>query len=260
MRLTDKQIVIIKESFKECFLFGDKLFLFGSRVDDSKRGGDIDLYIETNSENSDLVYKQKSKFNVLLQVKLGEQKIDIVVKTPSDDLSRLIYQEAQRTGVLIMEKKVSLEINVAAVERHLKRLEDALFYVLKNIPITAQDIENLPSQDISYMDMLSIRFSKIQDLIGARIFPLILELSEEKEFLTVIDRLNRLEKLNFIDDANWWIGLRNLRNNMTHDYPDDTITIAKTINDLVVKSQQLLVYWNELKPKLGPFIEEEKKK
>ncbi len=59
MRLTKKQLLSIKEPFKECFSFGDKLFLFGSRTDDSKKGGDIDLYIETDYSDTSAIFKKK---------------------------------------------------------------------------------------------------------------------------------------------------------------------------------------------------------
>ncbi len=44
MRLTDNDKRAIKETFFEIFEDG-KIYLFGSRADDTKRGGDIDLYI-----------------------------------------------------------------------------------------------------------------------------------------------------------------------------------------------------------------------
>lgn len=48
MRLTETEINVIKHS--ACDVFGSDVvvFLFGSRVDDTKKRGDIDLYIKTN--------------------------------------------------------------------------------------------------------------------------------------------------------------------------------------------------------------------
>ena len=83
MRLNDKQIRAIKRYFKECFGEGD-IYLFGSRADDSRRGGDIDLYISTpNREN--LVAK-KLNFLVRLKREIGEQKIDVVLDWGKDRL------------------------------------------------------------------------------------------------------------------------------------------------------------------------------
>jgi hypothetical protein len=42
MRLTNYEITSIKESFHQIFDTG-KIYLFGSRIDDSLKGGDIDL-------------------------------------------------------------------------------------------------------------------------------------------------------------------------------------------------------------------------
>ena len=48
MRLTEAQVKAIQDNFFVSFMEGDKIWLFGSRVDDFKKGGDIDLYIKTN--------------------------------------------------------------------------------------------------------------------------------------------------------------------------------------------------------------------
>ena len=95
MRLTKKQIISIKKNFKSYFKNGD-IYLFGSRIDDTKKGGDIDLYIcPTNKEN--LSYK-KIQFLVQLKREIGEQKIDVVLDY---NQNRLIDKKAKKEGILL---------------------------------------------------------------------------------------------------------------------------------------------------------------
>ncbi|MBU1667776.1 nucleotidyltransferase domain-containing protein [bacterium] len=86
MRLTQFEKESIKQTFLNIFKTG-KIYLFGSRVDDSKRGRDIDLY---------MVFDKKIAFLGELQSKIGEQKIDVVI---SKDKTRAIEEEALRTGI-----------------------------------------------------------------------------------------------------------------------------------------------------------------
>ena len=72
MRLDKKEISIIKSTFKEVFQNGD-IYLFGSRIDDNKKGGDIDLYLVTKYD-----FDKELEFRVLLQERLEDQKIDII--------------------------------------------------------------------------------------------------------------------------------------------------------------------------------------
>lgn len=94
MRLTQSEITSIKKSFNEAFESG-QIYLFGSRINDSEKGGDIDLYIDT--EDSDKV-KRKIDFLVKVKNSLGEQKIDVVL---SYDKTKPIEQEAIKNGILL---------------------------------------------------------------------------------------------------------------------------------------------------------------
>ena len=97
IRLEKNDLDSIIKTFKECFEDNDHLWLFGSRVDLNKRGGDIDLYIEVMNFDSEKIHSQRQKFWILLQDRLGEQKIDVVIHNPSQNL--LIYQVARKEGV-----------------------------------------------------------------------------------------------------------------------------------------------------------------
>lgn len=93
MRLSKQYVGVIKKYFKQFFVEGD-IFLFGSRTDDSKRGGDIDLYLVLLDHHD--LFQKKIKFLSRVKRELGEQKIDIVF---NKDQSRLIEQEAIKWGI-----------------------------------------------------------------------------------------------------------------------------------------------------------------
>jgi predicted nucleotidyltransferase len=97
MRLKQKEIDYIKTATGECFGDDAKVYLFGSRVDDSKRGGDIDLYIETTCRDN--IIKRKLRMLALLEKELGEQKIDIVVNNFNTE--KFIYQIAKNEGIAL---------------------------------------------------------------------------------------------------------------------------------------------------------------
>ena len=93
MRLSIKEISIIKNKVNN--IFGETIiYLFGSRTDDSKKGGDIDLYI-ISKINVDL-FKKKIKLKTILEDALFKP-VDIVV---SKDKSSLIEKEALKGIVL----------------------------------------------------------------------------------------------------------------------------------------------------------------
>ncbi len=74
MRLTDQQHSIIKI---EILKYDDQaeIYLFGSRVDDNAKGGDIDLLAISKKIDFALKLKILAQF----MIKLGEQKIDLVI-------------------------------------------------------------------------------------------------------------------------------------------------------------------------------------
>jgi len=82
MRLSEKEIKAIKEMFIKHFKKGE-IYLFGSRIDDNKKGGDIDLYISSDVDN---LLEKKINFLVDLKREIGEQKIDVVLDRKKNNL------------------------------------------------------------------------------------------------------------------------------------------------------------------------------
>jgi hypothetical protein len=100
VRLKPWEIEIIQIAFRSAFPKGDHLWLFGSRVDLVKKGGDIDLYIETQELDVKKLNSYQNDLYKNLLMGLGEQKIDVVVKFGEAEL--LIYQEAKANGVQLV--------------------------------------------------------------------------------------------------------------------------------------------------------------
>src|SRR5690349_17451327 len=103
VRLSDSELKIIRDNFKKIFSEGDHLWLFGSRVNTKARGGDIDLYVETQLGEIDDFMKREKDFLISLWKDLGEQKIDIIVNPISMKWPPLeIYRIAKNTGIQLV--------------------------------------------------------------------------------------------------------------------------------------------------------------
>jgi len=98
MRLTEFQRKKIIDVIITQFGSNAEIYLFGSRVDDNKKGGDIDLLVAVQDKSDDLELK-KIKSVTGIQLAIGDQKIDLIVTPDISHDSRLVVREAVRTGV-----------------------------------------------------------------------------------------------------------------------------------------------------------------
>jgi len=143
-------------------------------------------------------------------------------------------------------------INMADIQS--KRLKIALDKLSPFLPLHTKKFNDLDDINLAFMDVITTRFSKLQDIIGSKIFPLILEmLGESKSIEPFIDKLNKLEKLNYLTSAAWWMDLREARNQITHDYPDNEELLLEHFNEFSHHAKEMLEYWQSLKEKLGSF-------
>jgi hypothetical protein len=99
------------------------------------------------------------------------------------------------------------------------------------LPLTEKTYTNLSDEQIQDVDQFILRYTKLQDTMGSRLFPAILGyLTEQFEDRPMLDKLNRLEKLGFIGSVEQWQMVRNIRNKFAHDYHDDPNKNAAHLN------------------------------
>ena len=72
------------------------------------------------------------------------------------------------------------------------------------------------------------RFGRLQDTVGDKLLPLLLVALGEKTS-SVIDNLDRAERLELIQSADDWMVMRNLRNQMVHEYVEDLVVLTNAL-------------------------------
>jgi hypothetical protein len=101
VRLKNADLISLISVFQKYFGSQDQLWVFGSRADLAKKGGDLDLYVETQESDRGRIFQLKLNFLVELKNRIGDQKIDLVIKLPDAEES-LIFQEAREHGVRLL--------------------------------------------------------------------------------------------------------------------------------------------------------------
>jgi len=98
VRLSARYAAAIREATSEVFGADAVLRLFGSRVDDDARGGDIDLHIEARSDRADPDHE--IRLRSMIWKALDEPQIDVVVAARGS-AERWIDRAARRDGVVL---------------------------------------------------------------------------------------------------------------------------------------------------------------
>jgi hypothetical protein len=102
MRLTDSQTTIICNTLLHHFGQGTQAWLFGSRVDEQRKGGDIDLYLEPELQDPAVLVDAKLHCLVDLHKQLGERKIDLVICRKAYKETLPIFNIALEQGVKLL--------------------------------------------------------------------------------------------------------------------------------------------------------------
>jgi len=145
-------------------------------------------------------------------------------------------------------KKLEFHLEEAAI--HIDRLLDVLNVLEHLYPITNSKLEIITTQNKDKLDVLAFRFSKLQDLLGTKIFREYLSVMqypvEDKNFLELLKELDK-EK---IIDIDIWSEFRGVRNSISHDYPFEEQEKLEAINYLIQNVKYLIDITKTIKANL----------
>ncbi len=97
MRLSRQSQQIVRDTVREIFGLDANVKLFGSRINDDARGGDIDLLVELPSTTTE-IERKTMQLTARLQLRIGDQPIDVLVLDPSTP-RQSIHEQASMTGI-----------------------------------------------------------------------------------------------------------------------------------------------------------------
>ena len=99
MHLNDKICEIIKAEVANQLGPDAVVRLFGSRVNDTQRGGDIDLLVESKLPLEHRI-QAECKLAARLFIRLGGRKVDVLIKDPTMP-SQLVHEQAITHGIIL---------------------------------------------------------------------------------------------------------------------------------------------------------------
>ena len=94
MRLEPEEVAAIKAAARLTFGPDAVVRLFGSRASDQRRGGDIDLHVETREPVD--IWRVKDEFLERLFERLDEQRVDVIATARGADptpIARIAYRD-----------------------------------------------------------------------------------------------------------------------------------------------------------------------
>ena len=133
--------------------------------------------------------------------------------------------------------------------KHIDLINESTEVFKHKLPIDSY--ESLNQLERFALNALIFRFSKLQDLVGVKIFRSYLDFSGfdvvEKSFF---DILKEIEKEGIVD-IDSWSELRELRNKIAHEYPEEIDEMIESINLFIARSDRLVSIARRLEEKFN---------
>ncbi len=146
-----------------------------------------------------------------------------------------------------------LSFIVEELSRHRQRMA----YARAKIEQWALDEALLEDDErVETLDAFVWRFTKLQDAMGQKLFPAVLEILQEPvREMAMLDRLARLEQLEYLQDAEHWQALRHIRNELTHTYPWEQSAMLEALAMALQASYEMETLLDHILNKIQPYLE-----
>lgn len=129
-------------------------------------------------------------------------------------------------------------------QEHARYLGESLEAMAADLPFDPDTLERYRADAtrMAFLDQFAYRFGRLQDTMGRQLLPLILTVLKEPlpEDATFMEKLDRLERLGVIPSVERWDEIRELRNTLTHDYPEEAERLAASLNQAISGARSLL--------------------
>ena len=127
-----------------------------------------------------------------------------------------------------------LQPALSECQLHRKRLHQAWLEAIDFDALTDATVATLTDDEVRTLDQLVFRFGRLQDAIGTRLLPALLQVIQEwRDNEPFLDKLNRAEKLGLLPSAEQWQLLRELHNQTAHEYPEQPQLVLENLRHLV---------------------------
>ena len=143
---------------------------------------------------------------------------------------------------MTLEQKLGMRIKflsrvVRKECKHLAITDQRLFQQ----PFTIETASKL-EYDVDFAERVEAfvgRFARLQDTVGDKLLPVLLKALGET-VASAIDNLDRAERLGLISSADDWMTMRELRNQMVHEYVEDLAVLTTALSSGHSFVQQLI--------------------
>jgi hypothetical protein len=138
-------------------------------------------------------------------------------------------------------EQLALQHIQTVCQGHANALSEAL-HDMQLRALGTDDYTHLNKEDRRLLDQFAYRYTRLQDDMGARLMPAVLKaLGEDIAPMSAIDRFIRLEQLGWLQSADDWLMLRQVRNQFAHDYPERPTERLERLQAAIQAARQLLM-------------------